>query len=195
MLCKLVLTEPDVLILDEPTNHLDIPSREMLEEALNEYNGAVIAVSHDRYFLDSVAETLLVIGCDGEGRRNIGSVQRILEAAPDDAGVYSAYARQIQQAQRLAEQQTIAEKKKAAPAPAAKSKAPAHLKPFNKYTLEQIEQMIADHELEIEEMQNLFGSAEVYQSHTKLTQLQSDLDAKKQALQTLYEAWEYRAGA
>lgn len=56
-LAKLVLTRPDLLILDEPTNHLDINATEWLEGFLKEYEGAVLLVSHDRYFLDAVTDT------------------------------------------------------------------------------------------------------------------------------------------
>src|SRR5213078_1614387 len=54
-LCRLLLKKPDVLILDEPTNHLDAESVQWLEEHLRRYEGTVIAVTHDRYFLDNVA--------------------------------------------------------------------------------------------------------------------------------------------
>jgi ATP-binding cassette subfamily F protein 3 len=56
-LAKLVLTHPDLLVLDEPTNHLDIAATEWLEGFLKEYSGAVLLVSHDRYFLDAVTDT------------------------------------------------------------------------------------------------------------------------------------------
>lgn len=58
-LCRLLLTEPDILLLDEPTNHLDAESVAWLEKHLQEYKGTVIAVTHDRYFLDHVAEWIL----------------------------------------------------------------------------------------------------------------------------------------
>ncbi len=58
-LCRLLLTEPDILLLDEPTNHLDAESVAWLEHHLREYKGTVIAVTHDRYFLDKVAGWIL----------------------------------------------------------------------------------------------------------------------------------------
>jgi len=58
MLAKILLTSPDLLLLDEPTNHLDLPSIKWLEEYLDTYKGAVIIVSHDRYFLDSIVEKI-----------------------------------------------------------------------------------------------------------------------------------------
>ena len=58
-LCRLLLTEPDILLLDEPTNHLDTESVAWLERHLQQYRGTVIAVTHDRYFLDNVAEWIL----------------------------------------------------------------------------------------------------------------------------------------
>jgi energy-dependent translational throttle protein EttA len=58
-LCRLLLTEPDILLLDEPTNHLDAESVAWLEKHLQAYQGTIIAVTHDRYFLDNVAEWIL----------------------------------------------------------------------------------------------------------------------------------------
>ncbi len=58
-LCKLILRKVNLLILDEPTNHLDIASREALEEALREFPGTILAVSHDRYFIDRIASRIM----------------------------------------------------------------------------------------------------------------------------------------
>ncbi|MEO8648641.1 MAG: ABC-F family ATP-binding cassette domain-containing protein [Acidobacteriota bacterium] len=64
-LAKLIYSQNNVLILDEPTNHLDIPSREALEDALDEYSGTIITVSHDRFFLDKLATQILSFEDDG----------------------------------------------------------------------------------------------------------------------------------
>ena len=65
-LCRLLLSKPDVLLLDEPTNHLDAESIDWLEQHLQQYEGTVIAVTHDRYFLDDVSEWILELD-RGEG--------------------------------------------------------------------------------------------------------------------------------
>jgi len=65
-LCRLLLSEPDILLLDEPTNHLDAESVQWLEMHLQQYKGTVIAVTHDRYFLDNVAGWILELD-RGEG--------------------------------------------------------------------------------------------------------------------------------
>jgi ATP-binding cassette, subfamily F, member 3 len=65
LLARLLLEKPDLLMLDEPTNHLDLEAVEWLERTLNEWQGAVIIVSHDRYFLDSTATTILEMSRNG----------------------------------------------------------------------------------------------------------------------------------
>lgn len=64
-MAKFMLTKGNFLVLDEPTNHLDIPSKEMLEEALRQFQGSVIAVSHDRYFLRKIATRVVTVRAGG----------------------------------------------------------------------------------------------------------------------------------
>ena len=64
-LAKLIYSQKNVLVLDEPTNHLDIPSRESLENALAEYDGTILTVSHDRFFLDKIVNKILSFESDG----------------------------------------------------------------------------------------------------------------------------------
>jgi ATP-binding cassette subfamily F protein 3 len=70
-LAKMLLCPVNLIILDEPTNHLDIPAKEMLEEALQNYDGTAIVVSHDRYFISQVANKIVEIR-DGEFRVYLG---------------------------------------------------------------------------------------------------------------------------
>ena len=77
-LIKLLLKKPDILLLDEPTNHLDISSIQWLEDFLSNYNGAVIIISHDRYFLDKVIERIVEIN-DGKDEKYYGNYSYYLE--------------------------------------------------------------------------------------------------------------------
>jgi ATP-binding cassette subfamily F protein 3 len=101
-MAKIMLFPRNVLVLDEPTNHLDIPARETLEAALGEYEGTLLVVSHDRYFLDRICTRLLVI----EGTH--------VEA---HAGNYSDWRRRVREADKVA--------KETAPKPEPVSKPPS----------------------------------------------------------------------
>ena len=94
-LCRLLLQKPDVLLLDEPTNNLDAESIDWLEQHLQQYEGTVIAVTHDRYFLDDVAEWILELD-RGEGIPWKGNYSSWLE----------------QKSQRLAQEEKQASKRR-----------------------------------------------------------------------------------
>ena len=78
-LCRLLLAAPDLLLLDEPTNHLDAESVAWLEKHLEEYKGTVVAVTHDRYFLDNVAGWILELD-RGRGLPFKGNYTRLARA-------------------------------------------------------------------------------------------------------------------
>jgi ATP-binding cassette subfamily F protein 3 len=109
---KMLLTPVNLLILDEPTNHLDIPAKEMLEEALQNYDGTAIVVSHDRYFISQVANKIVEIR-DGEFRVYLGD--------------YHYYLRKIEEEKEKAKLAAI-EAEKAAKKAAKKAKAAAKKK-------------------------------------------------------------------
>src|SRR5438067_12692351 len=77
-LCKILLQKPDLLLLDEPTNHLDAESVDWLERHLAEYPGTVVSVTHDRYFLDNVAQWILELD-RGRGFPYVGNYTAWLE--------------------------------------------------------------------------------------------------------------------
>ncbi len=199
MLCKLVISAPDVLILDEPTNHLDIASREMLEAALDDYTGTIIVVSHDRYFLDRTVDKLLVIGTDELGNRRLGRTE-FISGTP----AYSVYAETIRSRVEAEEQkqQEAAEAQKRQSAlrtpkseiATAANKTPEELKRFNKYTVDQLEDMILRLEHEIDGMKQLFGDAGIYKNPDRLAELQQTYNDKQSELDLLYRAYDRRAG-
>ena len=84
-LCRLLLKSPDLLLLDEPTNHLDAESVAWLERFLKEYKGTVVAVTHDRYFLDNVAEWILELD-RGSGHPVEGQLLVVARAEAAAAG-------------------------------------------------------------------------------------------------------------
>lgn len=191
MLCKLVLKEPDLLILDEPTNHLDIDSRELLEHALDDFNGTLITVSHDRYFLDRIAETLLVMGVDQRGDKKTGAFEWVPTVFPESDGIYSTYSQIVER--RKADDKTKRTPTKPSTAPKQpRAAAPRHLKAFNKYSLEQIESTIANLEDEKERLNARFGEAAVYQNPERLADLNSRRTKIEKDIALWYEAWEYR---
>lgn len=188
MISKLVLTEPDVLVLDEPTNHLDIASKEALEKALKQFNGAVIVVSHDRYFLNQIAEKLLVIGVDNYGAKKIGEFEFI-----PGPGAYSKYAKLIEERSRQRSLSAVAsatKRKKLKVKTALKT--PKQLRRFNKLSIDQIEESIIEIEAQVSQMQERFGDQEIYQNVELLAELKKRFEEKKQELTLLYQAYESR---
>lgn len=94
-LLGILMSAPNILLLDEPTNDLDVETLTILEDYLSEFPGAVIAVSHDRWFLDKIASSILEVRSDGGVRRTIGGYsdyleQRIPDAVPQAAKKESA---------------------------------------------------------------------------------------------------------
>ena len=192
MLCRLVLTKPDILILDEPTNHLDIASREMLEQALARYNGALVVVSHDRYFLDQMVDRLLVVGTDPLGQLCYGRTEFV-----DGRPTYSHYASLLQkrrekQAQPQAKRKTPAKKVRRAGGDRSAA-TPPEFKRFNKYTVAQIEERIMTLEETIAALKERFGAQEVYRNPDLLQELQNEFSGQSAELEDLYRAYERRA--
>src|SRR5205823_1741898 len=77
-LAKIMYTGGNLMLLDEPTNHLDVYTREALEEALEQFTGALVVVSHDRYFIDRVAENIIVVE-DGQADVYAGNYSDLVE--------------------------------------------------------------------------------------------------------------------
>lgn len=179
---RLILNQPDTLLLDEPTNHLDIPSCEALEEALREFPGTIIVVSHDRYFLDAIVDQLLVIRPDGH-RLVIGNYSRyidLLEAEQAEA------AREAEAATKPREARSGGGRTKPPTKPAASATR------FGKLKFEQLEEEIMQREARCAAIEPQFGDANVYRSAEKLAELREEFDRLKAELAELAEIWEAR---
>jgi ATP-binding cassette subfamily F protein 3 len=192
---KLILTAPDVLILDEPTNHLDIPSREALEESLAEFPGTIIAVSHDRYFLDRIAQKLLVLRPDthhlypGNYTYYIEQIEQQKAAAEARAEAERAAAQEQQRRRQKAARQAA----RAARGHAAGDEPSALEKQLKKLKLDALETYIHERETRVTKLQERFGDATVYKDPAQLERLQTEFDQVKEELAAAEEEWLTRA--
>jgi len=101
-LAKLLLTEPDLLLLDEPTNHLDIPTLTWLENHLKSWPGALVIISHDRYFLDAVVNSIVEIERGKAAKRYTGNYTRYIEEKAHQAELaLEAWERQQEEVARM----------------------------------------------------------------------------------------------
>ncbi|MDR3622216.1 MAG: ABC-F family ATP-binding cassette domain-containing protein [Paludisphaera borealis] len=178
-LARLCATSANLLVMDEPTNHLDIWSCESLERSIREFEGTVLVVSHDRYFLNKVADRIIYVA-DG--------LARVVE------GDYEAFQRLMQK-----EKQEAAGKAKAKPAPAPAA-APARSTgrngdatkkkfPYRKAT--ELERDIAVVEAEIVEVEDLLAQPATWRDQGKAVRAQDRHKELKAKLETLFEHWEF----
>jgi ATP-binding cassette, subfamily F, member 3 len=181
-LVQLLLDKPNVLVLDEPTNHLDIPSREALEGALGGFDGTILCVSHDRFFLDRVVGRLLVL-----------QPPKVIDF--DDT--YSAWTRKL--AAAVAEQRAGAPSRAGGPSrpatpaapkpkpasPSSKAKDNPYSRPFGRLTLQELERQITDTEVAIAECQQGFGDAGSFRDPARGKQLEAEYKTLSKKLEDL----------
>lgn len=177
-LCKLMLQKNNFLLLDEPTNHLDIDSKEMLELSLEDYEGTVFFISHDRYFIDKIAT-------------------RILEVTPHGVvsylGNYSDYMEKKQQlaeleAAKLAEESNTTTTSNVTDYQ--KQKEQRRLEQQRKRQLEDIESKIAAYEEELEYKKAELFQEEVYLDTQKSAQVQARIEELEELIMESMETWE-----
>jgi ATP-binding cassette subfamily F protein 3 len=176
-LMKLILMRPSLLVLDEPTNHLDIPSREVLEEALLEFAGTIVAVSHDRYFLDRLCERLLVLRPESHEIHD---------------GDYSSYVEHLEQ-QRANSEAVKAKAKVTARRSAAPAKPTKLASRFARMKLEEIEAFIIEREARLEQIHARFADSGLYADLEAVAALRSEFEEIKTELQEAESEWYIRA--
>ena len=177
-LAKLMLRPVSVLLLDEPTNHLDIGSREALEAALIAFPGTVLAVSHDRYFIDQVATRLIELSPMSEhGVRSYTPYS--------DETAYTAYLRERQAANKQSSTSHVQAKSEGKENYEEKKRREAAAR-SEKRRLERAQERIPILEKEIEQLRTeLFGEAAT--DYVRAAEIEEKLSALDEELLTLYE--------
>jgi len=180
-LAKLIYSNKNVLVLDEPTNHLDIPSREALEDALDAYQGTIITVSHDRFFLDKIATQIMSFEENGKTEIYDGNYSEFHEW-------------QNRQRQSAAVIQLPAESSSAKEEPRDKDKPSDNLSKNQRQRIEnrikEIEEEIQRREDELSKISFRMGLPEIASDHAKLQQVTEEFQEMEKFIQSLYEEWE-----
>ncbi len=185
-LAKLMLSNANFIILDEPTNHLDIQSREILEEAINSYEGTVFYVSHDRYFINQTATRILDLSPTGivnyPGNYNYYLAQK-------EAGNISADSDDLT-APETVDQLTAAADPVSSKEDWKRSREEAAKRRKRENELKKTEKEISRIEDENESLQDELNLPENATNVAKLTEISKKLEQNEEALLELYEVWE-----
>jgi ATP-binding cassette subfamily F protein 3 len=176
VLAKLILSHPNFLILDEPTNHLDIASREVLENALSEFGGTILVVSHDRYFLNKAVNRIYAIESKTL-KEYLGNYTSFEEKKKEEKEALEKSFKLKKQEKKIKEKV-----KKAKPK-------------IKKRSLHQIEKEISEIDQKIEEIDYLLSTEEVYTDWQNLLELNEERKMLSQRLDELLAEWERSAEA
>lgn len=192
-LAKLMLSEANFLILDEPTNHLDILSKEILEQALNEYTGTVLYVSHDRYFINQTATRILEL-VNHSFVNYIGNYDYYLEKKEELTLAYTGSAKSptggFVNTQSQNFEPTASEVTSDSKASWQEQKEQQARERKRKNELKKTEEQIASLEERNQEIDEQMTLEEVYTNSVKCQELAIEKDQNNSELELLYEKWE-----
>ena len=171
-LLKIMLAKPNFLMLDEPTNHLDINSREVLEEALLNYDGTLLVVSHDRYFINKLSNKIIHLTHDGAVSID-GNYDNYLEFKENNQKPVEKEIKETTKVNtyKLQKEQQALERKRNS-------------------RISKIEKEIEEKEADLEELQRLLELPETSADYEKLLELTENFDLLKNKLDDLYLEWE-----
>ncbi|WP_419954707.1 ABC-F family ATP-binding cassette domain-containing protein [Neobacillus niacini] len=179
-LAKLMLEKANVLILDEPTNHLDLDSKEVLENALVDYPGTIIFVSHDRYFINRIATKVLELSKDSS-TEYLGDYDYYLEKKLEEEEL------------KALESASVVKKQTASEVPDKNSylqdKESKKLERQRKRKLEEIELRIEELEALIQDNDEKLCAPEIFQDHEKVLEINLNNEKAKSELEQLMDEW------
>ena len=175
-LLKIMLSKSNFLLLDEPTNHLDIMSREALEDSILGYDGTVIVISHDRYFLNKVITKILELNQDGL-KEYLGNYNYYVEKKKNPLRF------QVEEAQAGMSKTQINFNKK-------KKRDEEQIEKQKKIDLKTLECKISSLEQELDRFQNDLCLEEVYSNPSRCEEINKQISSVNKDLQDLYVTWE-----
>ncbi|ABW19997.1 ABC-F family ATP-binding cassette domain-containing protein [Alkaliphilus oremlandii] len=175
-LLKLILSKSNFLLLDEPTNHLDIDSKEVLEEALINYDGTVFVISHDRYFLNRVATKIIELNPHGNSTY-LGNYDYYVQKKKEKLSFNEPEEKEEKTKTQLKE-----EKRK-------EREARESLRAISKKQ-NQLEAHILAVEEKISQLEELMCQEEIYSNEQKIKEVHGQSEQLKKELSQLYEEWE-----
>jgi ATP-binding cassette subfamily F protein 3 len=181
-LAKILLKPSNLLLLDEPTNHLDMQSKEILLHALQNYQGAILFISHDRYFMDQLSEKIWELK-DGHLTEYLGT--------------YSEYLQKINE-EKIAEPSVTVSQ----PAPSYKSKEQKRQEALQRQEesrwkreflkpIEDLEQQIVIHENRLKDLEKILADEKTYENKNQYFQLIDEYQKLKSTVQQSYQTWEH----
>jgi ATP-binding cassette, subfamily F, member 3 len=180
-LARLVASQVNVLVLDEPTNHLDLWACDALEQALREFDGTAIVVSHDRYLLNAVADQLIVLEGDGRcrvihGNYDTYELMNARQSEPVSGGRGASDMPTTSTSSNRIERDATA--------------TPKRRRRFPYRKVADIEADIAAREAHLRELEQLLANPDLYRDGERVKATTRDFDETKAHLQQLYEHWE-----
>lgn len=179
--CIIMLEKSNVIILDEPTNHLDLSSKEVLEQAMSEYGGTMIFVSHDRYLLNKVPDKIAEITEDGL-RLYQGNYDYYCEVVEREA------ARDAEIAMQLAQQKAM-ENIKANQSGGYRSKEQRRLDAQRKNRIRELEGLIEQTEADLAQIEEEMTREEVFSDYKLMNEKCAMADSLRQSLEEYYSEW------
>ncbi|KRN27433.1 hypothetical protein IV38_GL002085 [Lactobacillus selangorensis] len=183
-LTKLALDHDNFLVLDEPTNHLDIDSKEVLEQALLDFDGTILFVSHDRYFINKIATSIVVVSEHGS-KRYLGDYDYYLDKHAEE---------QEFAAQKAAGQQPASEApQKSAQDNYQASKTQQREERKLRREIDKLEQQLTDLEQQSQQLQEQMAQPDVYSDVAKVKDLQDQLEAANAESEKIETQWEEKS--